>query len=154
MAEDRMEEQAVVQQESDPEKLIVTSFYPGASTALLFKYWTQPELLRQWWPPEAELDARLGGKYHLSWPAMDWNLRGTYTVFEPEKTLAFTWRWDHEPDTPTRDVTVTFEPIGDVGTQLTVTHGVYTASARDQEERSGHLDGWIYFLTRLHEALA
>jgi uncharacterized protein YndB with AHSA1/START domain len=154
MAEDRMEEQAVVQQESGPEKLIVTSFYPGASPALLFKYWTQPELLRQWWPPEADVDARPGGQYHLSWPSMEWNLRGTYTAFEPGRTLAFTWQWDHEPHTPGREVTVTFEPVGDVGTQLTVTHGAYTVSTKDQEERSGHLDGWIYFLTRLHDALA
>lgn len=154
MAEDRMEEQAVIQQESGPELLIVTSFYPDVSPRQLFAYWTQPELLQQWWPPKAEVDVRPGAPYCLSWPSMEWNLRGTYNVVEPGQRLAFTWKWDHEPDTPMRKVEVTFEPVGDVGTQLTVTHGTYTNSSKDQEERDGHLEGWIYFLKRLHDAVA
>ena len=44
--------------------------------------------------------------------------------------------------------------MGDIGTQLTVTHGTYTNSSKDQEERDGHLEGWIYFLKRLHDAVA
>ena len=36
MAEDRMEEQAIIQQESGPELLIVTSFYPDVSPRQLF----------------------------------------------------------------------------------------------------------------------
>lgn len=154
MAEDRMEEQAVIQQESGPELLILISFYPGVSPRQLFTYWTQHELLQQWWPPQADIDARPGGSYCLSWPSMQWNLRGTYSVVEPGQRLAFTWNWDHEPDTPTRKVEVTFEPVGDVGTQLTVTHCTYTNSSNDQEERDGHLEGWIYFLKRLHDAVA
>src|SRR6476646_7753076 len=77
MAEDRMEEQAVIQQESGPELLILTSFYPDVSPRQLFAYWTQPEFLQQWWPPEAEVDLRPGGAYRLSWPSMEWTLRGT-----------------------------------------------------------------------------
>ena len=154
MAEDRMEEQAVIQQESGPELLILTSFYPDVSPRQLFAYWTQPEFLQQWWPPEAEVDLRPGGAYRLSWPSMEWTLRGTYTVVEPEQRLAFTWKWDHELETPVRKVEVSFEPVGDVGTQVTVTHGTYTNSSKDQEERDGHLEGWIYFLKRLHDAVA
>jgi uncharacterized protein YndB with AHSA1/START domain len=85
---------------------------------------------------------------------MEWNLRGTYSAVELGQRLAFTWKWDHEPNTPMRDVEVIFEPVGDVGTQVTVTHGTYTNSSKDQEERDGHLEGWIYFLKRLHDAVA
>ena len=154
MAEDRTEEQAVIQQESEPDLLILTSFYPDVSPQQLFAYWTQPELLQQWWPTKAEVDVRPGGVYCLSWPAMEWNLRGTYSVVQAGQRLAFTWKWDHEPDTPMRTVEVTFEPVGDVGTQVTVTHGNYTNDSKDQEERDGHLEGWIYFLKRLHDAVA
>jgi uncharacterized protein YndB with AHSA1/START domain len=154
MVEERRDEQAVVQQESDSEQLVVTTFYRNTSPHALFQHWTQPDLLQEWWPPQAELEAREGGEYHLLWPSMNWDLRGTYTAFEPGMRLAFTWRWDHEPDTPTRHVDIRFEPVGDIGTQLTVTHGMYTQSEKDQEERQGHLDGWTYFLTRLHSTLA
>lgn len=154
MAEDRMEEQAVVQQESGPGQLTVTSFYPDVSPRQLFAYWTQPKLLQQWWPTEAEVDPRPGGAYCLSWPSMEWNLRGTYSIVESEQRLAFTWKWDHELDIPVREVEVTFESVGDVGTQVTVTHGTYTNSSKDKEERDSHLEGWIYFLKRLHDAVA
>jgi uncharacterized protein YndB with AHSA1/START domain len=153
MTEERTHEQAIVQQESNPDQLVVTTFFSGKSPHDLFRHWTQPTLLKQWWPQEAALDPREGGEYHLSWPGMDWNLRGTYTDYEPDTHLAFTWRWSHEPDVPTRHVEVRFEPVGDIGTQLTVSHGAYTGSPQDQEERRGHLEGWTYFLTRLHTAI-
>jgi hypothetical protein len=51
-------------------------------------------------------------------------------------------------------VQAAFEPVGDIGTQLTVTHRTYTDSKEDQEERNGHIEGWTYFLKRLHDALA
>ncbi|MEP6775503.1 MAG: SRPBCC domain-containing protein [Chloroflexota bacterium] len=153
MAQDRMEEQAVVQQESGPELLTLTSFYPDVSPRHLFAYWTQPALLQQWWPPEAEVNVRPGGAYCLSWPTRKWNLRGIYNVVEPGQRLTFTWKWGHEPDAPVREVAVAFEPVGDVGTQVTVTHGTYTNSSKDQDERDGHLEGWVYFLTRLHGAI-
>jgi uncharacterized protein YndB with AHSA1/START domain len=154
MAEQAIAEQAIVQQTSGPEQLIVTSFYKRIAPAELFRHWTQPELLTQWWPAEAELEPRMGGRYCLSWPSMSWHLRGIYTEFEPGRKLAFTWKWDHEPATPERHVHVAFEPIGDIGTQLTITHGTYANSQQDQQEREGHLEGWTYFLRRLHDAVA
>jgi uncharacterized protein YndB with AHSA1/START domain len=154
MAEEKLYEQAVVQQASKPGQVIVTTFYLGVPPGELFRHWTQPELLQQWWPTEAGVQARKGGTYRLSWPSMNWNLRGTCKVFEPGHRLGFTWRGDHEPDRPERDVQVAFEPVGDIGTQLTVTHRTYTDSKEDQEERNGHIEGWTYFLKRLHDALA
>ena len=37
----------------------------------------------------------------------------------------------------------------DRGTCRTVTHGRYTASAGEQQERRGHLEGWTAFLIML-----
>ncbi|MEO5951310.1 MAG: SRPBCC domain-containing protein [Chloroflexia bacterium] len=154
MAEDKIGDQTVVQQPSGTGELVVTTFFRGVSARELFRQWISPELITQWWPQQAEIDARDGGEYHLSWPSMDWDLRGTYTAYNPGSRLAFTWAWDNEPETPTRQVDVILEPVGDIGTQLMLTHGMYTESTKDQEERQGHLEGWTYFLARLHNALS
>lgn len=141
---------SVVELPSTPDTLLVAVEVGRFTPEALFAYWIRPELLRQWWPQEAEIDARVGGAYHLAWPAMEWHLRGRYIAVEPGKRLAFTWHWDHDPaEMPERRVEVGFEPLGAGGTKLTIRHGSYTDSPRDDEERAGHLEGWTYFLGRL-----
>ena len=152
MTHDLTAEQYVTQLPTAPDRLTVAALYERATPDDLSAYWTDPALLSQWWPDQADTDPRPGGTYHFAWPRMDWHLRGEYTAVEPGRLLAFTWRWDHEPDRPTRTVEVLFDPVGDLGTQLTVTHGTYAET--DREERDGHLEGWTYFLTRLRDALA
>ena len=153
---------AVTQLPSGPNILLVEADFPAASPLTVFDYWTQPTLLQQWWPQEAELEPRAGGVYHLSWPQMNWRLRGVYTAFEPGKRLGFTWRWDHdEPDEPGREVLMVFEPLPPdapdrpVGTRLLLTHGPYSDTPADQELRiEHHLAGWQHFLLRLQETVA
>jgi uncharacterized protein YndB with AHSA1/START domain len=152
MTHDLTTEEYVTQLPTTPDTLTVAAMYERAGPDEVFAYWTDPALLRQWWPDRAETDPRPGGAYHLSWPRLGWHLRGEYTAVEPGQRLAFTWRWDHEPERPTRTVDVLLDPVGDLGTQLIVTHGAYAKS--DREERDGHLEGWTYFLTRLRDALA
>jgi uncharacterized protein YndB with AHSA1/START domain len=152
MTQDLTAEEYVIQLPTGPDTLTVAALYERTSPDELFAYWTDPALLTQWWPEQAEADTRPGGAYHLAWPKMGWHLRSVFAAVEPGRHLAFTWRWDHEPDKPTRTVDVLFEPVGDLGTQLIVTHGTYAES--DREERDGHLEGWTYFLTRLRDALA
>jgi uncharacterized protein YndB with AHSA1/START domain len=135
---------------SGPDRLIVKADIPKLSPEAAFTYWTRPELITKWWPQEAEIEPRLGGRYHLAWPGMNWHLRGVYTAFEPGRRLAFTWRWDHEPDAPERSVDITFAPGGE-GTHLTATHGTYADTDADREERQGHLDGWTHFLSQLQK---
>ena len=45
-----------------------------------------------------------------------------------------------------------FAPLAGCGTTLTLTHGPYDESPGSQEMRTGHLEGWTHFLSRLHEA--
>lgn len=145
---DTAEASRVSQLPAHTHTVIIQAELPHMAPSLLFDYWTQAPLLAQWWPPEAELELRPGGSYHLAWPQQDWHLRGEYAVVEPGRKLAFTWAWDQAPHTPTRHVTVDFQPAGD-GTRLTVTQGDYGESAEDAEERQGHIDGWMFFLNRL-----
>ncbi len=133
--------------------IVMVAEFPAVPPGTLFAYWTEPELLRRWWPPEAEVDQMVGGQYHFSWPTMDWHLRGTYSAFEPARRLAFDWNWDHD-DLPPRQVDLLFEPSPLGGTRLTLTHGAYGDSVREQEDRQGHIDGWSTFLPQLQTATA
>jgi uncharacterized protein YndB with AHSA1/START domain len=119
-------------------------------TALgLFAYWTRPDLLRQWWPPQAEVEPRADGAYHYWWPERGDHLRGAFAAFEPGRKLAFTWRWDHEPlEAPTHTVTITFTPDSrdDECVALTLRHEPYGKTPEEQDARRGHLEGWTFFL--------
>src|SRR5215469_10018312 len=142
---------AVTQLSSDPETLIVEATFPNTAPSITFRHWTQPELLRQWWPEQAEIQPYTGGRYHLSWPRMEWHLRGRYLAFESPSNLAFTWRWDHDSaEEATREVRIAFEPMADQGTHLVLIHGPYQDTPEDQQVRlEHHLAGWRHFLTRL-----
>jgi uncharacterized protein YndB with AHSA1/START domain len=80
------------------ERSIVVSRVYDAPRALVFKAWTDPELLRQWWGPTpftnpvCETDPRVGGKWHIVMRApdgTDYPCGGVYReIVEPE-LLAF-----------------------------------------------------------------
>lgn len=131
---------------SNADQLIVAAEYPDLSPLQLFDGFTVPELLAQWWAPEAAIEPYAGGHYHLAWSQMNWHLRGSYTEFVPGERLAFTWHWDHEPEKPARLVEIDFAP-SDAGSALRLKHGMYAPD--DLEERQSHLDGWLFFLEQL-----
>jgi uncharacterized protein YndB with AHSA1/START domain len=131
---------------SESDRLIVQAQFAHLTPEEVFDAFTTPALLARWWSPEAEVEAGVGGAYHLLWAQQNWHLRGSYVEFTPGKRLAFTWHWDHEPDVPARMVEIDLSPDGR-GTALTLIHGYYAAG--DADERQGHADGWAYFLEQL-----
>ena len=78
---------------STHDKLIVTCQLPNTRADFAFSCWIAPELLTDWWPPEATIDAWLGGHYRLAWPTLQQTLQGVYTLYDPPHALAFTWKW-------------------------------------------------------------
>jgi uncharacterized protein YndB with AHSA1/START domain len=145
----------VTQLPSTFDRLLVEADFLLVSPHTLFDYWTQPTLLQQWWPQEAECVPHVGGIYHLSWPQMNWHLRGHYTSFDPGKRLGFTWKWDSDAQEPgEREVTLDFELLVPDGTRLLLTHGFYLDTPEDQDLRiEHHLAGWKHFLSRLQQLL-
>jgi len=137
-------------QPSETDSIVLTADLPNTAPDILFTYWTEPEKLTRWWPQEAALEPREGGAYTFAWPRLGWRLEGRITRSQPPRALSFTWRWTHEPGLPERQVDVLLEAQGE-GTRLSVRHGPYTASAEDQKDRQGHVDGWLHFLRRLQE---
>ncbi|GCE07059.1 SRPBCC family protein [Dictyobacter aurantiacus] len=146
----------IIQLPSGPEVLLLRTDFPTADPLTVFKYWTEPDLLVDWWPQQAEIEPEVGGAYRLSWPQRGWHLRGRYTIFEPGRKLAFTWQWDHTPASGKKVVQLRFEPleITGSGTQLTLSHEPYSDSEEDQKLRiDDHLAGWLHFLPRLQQLL-
>lgn len=101
--------------------------YP-APVATVWRAWTEPEMLRQWWGPEnttvpeCEIDARVGGTISVvmeAGPGMGkyqgtrWPMLGTFTHVEEHTRLCYDARsWtDGEEETSTihhtNDVTLT-----------------------------------------------
>lgn len=142
----------VEQIHSTTDRAVLTCTFANITPQTLFPYFTEIEKLSQWWSDSGEIDLKVGGAYRLRWEQMDWTLQGVYKVIEPAKMLAFSWNWLHEPDLPERDVTFVFSSSVD-DTTVIVTHGFYTESPRDQEDRESHIQGWLHFLAQLDKVI-
>jgi uncharacterized protein YndB with AHSA1/START domain/DNA-binding transcriptional ArsR family regulator len=94
-----------------------------APVAQVWRAWTDPEMLKQWWGPDnvgiprCEVDLRVGGTFYIVMEAGEamgpykgtlWPMRAKYTVVEPCARLSYTanaWTEGHEADTQIDQVT-------------------------------------------------
>lgn len=113
---------------------------------------TQPDLMLQWWGPDAgstlsvEADVRPGGRFSVVFRLLDGqehNPTGVYQEVVPERRLAFTWDLPGAPE-PRSLVTFALEPSED-GTVLTLTH----ERLPDEATRASHEAGWNGLLDKL-----
>lgn len=131
---------------SGNDRIIVQGHFSGFTQQELFDHWVTPSLLTQWWPEEAEVMPGMGGNYCFRWPTMGWELKGEYKDFTPGERLIFTWQWSHEPvELEPLRVTVDFDPALEGGSVMTITQGMYGESPAHQQDRQGHVEGWIHF---------
>ena len=73
----------------------------------VFAAWTDPAFLERWWigvggwvDAKADVDLRVGGRYHFSMRDDRGALHGVvgvYTDVAPAERLGFTWTWENEP---------------------------------------------------------
>lgn len=127
-----------------------------ASPERIFRAWTDPAELVQWWGPAgvrciaAELDLRVGGRYRIGNELPDKSIvwiEGEFERIERPSLLVYTWRTD--PQSKARErVTVRMNAQGQ-GTEVVVTHErIASPSRRDQHAMgwTGCLDGLSAFL--------
>ncbi|MGI8525009.1 MAG: SRPBCC family protein [Pseudolabrys sp.] len=116
-----------------------------ATPGQVFKAWTDPKELGKWMGPAgmvtvaAELDARVGGKYHIHMRAPggeDHNVSGVYRQVVKDEKLVFTWAWRSTPERESL-VTVALKADGD-HTVMTFTHEQFF----DEDARDRHNHGW------------
>jgi uncharacterized protein YndB with AHSA1/START domain len=116
-----------------------------------FAAWTDLAHLAVWWWPQLagttyDVEARTGGRYRITSPAIGATVWGVYTEVDAPRRLVFTWNWedDGEPEAVVEDtVVVTFEPDG-AATLVTVAH---TSEAHEPD--GGAEQGWNDVMDRL-----
>lgn len=131
----------------------------------VWKMWTTKEGLMKWWAPSAKemgfdftadhVDPRVGGTFALGMknPEHDLVNRGTYTIVDPPRKLAWTWHFDIylQPGQKPYDVPieVTFTPTPMGGTQMVFKQGPLHALGHTEGSRQGVLQNLEYLAKAL-----
>ena len=126
----------------------------NASPEIVFKAITDPDELTNWFPDQAILEPRVGGKMKFSFfkdpnnahKNMDFFPEGVIIEFTPNKKISYTWEHLTIPDFPRTVVTWELEKIDDNKTKLRLIHSGFKT---DEKMFKEHDDGWTYFLGRL-----
>ena len=142
--------------------LVITRVF-DAPPETVFKAWTDPEKIVQWFGPPGvraevnEMDARQGGRYRITMRGEEsgglWIVAGVYREITPPRRLVITWTWQN--DTPEHRgghemlVTVTFQAKGR-RTEMTLRQ----ERLESAEARDSHARGWNGSFDRLTAMLA
>lgn len=123
----------------------------------VFRAWTEPEALKQWFVPgeevftaSAEVDLRVGGKYRLvmqSSTGERYIAAGTYREIRFPEKLVFTWSFEGS-DMGETLVSLEFHDRGG-STELVLTHEFFP----NKEQRDRHNMGWNSCLDHLASSL-
>lgn len=140
-------------------EIVMTRVF-DAPRELLFKAWTDAEMLKNWWGPDhfttrVTLDFRVGGKYAYTMVGPDGQEYpgiAEYKEIVPNEKLVYVDNFDME-NPPVKDLllTVIFEDFGGK-TRLTTRTTLASKTDRDVLLQMGSREGWTQSLLRL-EAL-
>lgn len=141
------------QQNSSSERELVLTRMIDASPNKVFRAWTEPELLKQWFAPlpwttpSVETDVRPGGSSIITMrdpEGNDFPNHGVYLeVIENERlvfTDAYTEAWV-PAEKPFMTVILTFENV-DGKTRYTARARHWTEADREVHEKMGFFEGW------------
>ena len=121
----------------------------------LYKAWTEPTLMEQWfypgegWTADSTNELKRGGTYqHMMRDSegKEYAHRGEYKELVPNKRIVFTWNSSVVEDTL---VSIELKTIGDK-TELTLTHEFFP----DEEAVHCHTEGWHGCITNLERLYA
>lgn len=134
-----------------------------ARPATLWRCWTEPELLKQWFCPapwrvkEATLDPRPGGIFHCVMQGPDGTVMdegaGCFLAVEPERSLSFTDAMGpgHRPrGKGFMTAFISFEPV-EAGTRYHALAKHASPEDRKSHEEMGFFEGWGTAAEQLEE---
>jgi uncharacterized protein YndB with AHSA1/START domain len=136
----------------DPQAIEIHRRLP-APIGEVFRWWTDPDLLKQWMTPigtvEADVDLRVGGRLRIVMKGDGRVIEhtGEYLEIDPPRRLVFTWVSPHTGSVPSV-ITVELRAAGDDLTDLRLVH----AQLPDEAAR-WHRGGWDAMLDRLGSRL-
>lgn len=157
---------------NEAERLVVTRVF-DAPRELVWKAWTDPKYVMQWWGPKGftapvcKMDFRVGGKFLYCMRMADgqefWN-GGEYHEIVPYERIVSSMYFadaegnkveaadlgiEHEAIEGARDM-VLFEDLGNGKTKVTF---IGNETMEDAKE-SGQLEGWMEILDKLEAVIA
>jgi uncharacterized protein YndB with AHSA1/START domain len=133
-----------------------------ASPEKVYRCWTEPELMKQWFAPKpwstprVQTDVRPGGSSVVTMRSpegQDFPCLGVYLEVEPNRRLVFTDAYTSgwEPSAkPFFTAVLTFEDIGGK-TKYTARALHWTAEDREAHEKMGFHEGWGTCADQLEE---
>ena len=157
---------------NDTERMVVTRVF-DAPRELVWKAWTDPKYVMQWWGPKGftapfcKMDFRVGGKFLCCMRTPDgqefWNA-GEYREIVPQEKIVSSMYFadsegkkveaahygiEHEAIEDAYDV-ITFEDLGNGRTKLTFIGNETMESAT----QSGQVEGWYQILDKFASVVA
>ena len=150
---------------TDERELVLTRIF-DAPPEKVYRAWTDPELMKQWFVPrpwtiaEAETDVRPGGGSRIVMRDPEGNEypnEGVYLEVVENERLVFTdaytagWRPTQKPFFTG---IITFEDIGGGKTRYIARARHWTMEAKEEHEKMGFHEGWGQCADQLAELLA
>jgi uncharacterized protein YndB with AHSA1/START domain len=138
---------------SSERELVLTRIIDAAPDKL-FRAWTEPELMKQWFTPRPwttpviETDVRPGGSSYIVMrgpEGQEFPNRGIYLEVVKNERIVFTdayvKAWEPS-EKPFFTGIITFEDLGNGKTKYTARARHWTAADREAHEKMGFHDGW------------
>jgi uncharacterized protein YndB with AHSA1/START domain len=157
---------------NEKERMVITRIF-DAPRALVWKAWTDPQYVMQWWGPKGftapvcKIDFRVGGKFLCCMKSPDgqemWN-GGEYHEIVPYEKIVYSLYFadskgnkvepeqlgiKHEAVEDARDVVI-FEDFGNGQTKLTMIGNETMEDAKN----SGQLEGWNEIFEKVAAVIA
>jgi uncharacterized protein YndB with AHSA1/START domain len=139
-------------QQAEKKIVIEKNIVIDAPPEVVFKAITDQEELTNWFPDQAILEPKLGGRVKFSlykdnereYREFDFFPEGVITEFIPNKKVSYTWHEPNTPDFPSTVVTWELEEIAYNKTRVKLLHAGF-----EPGKLFKHDEGWSYFLNRL-----
>jgi uncharacterized protein YndB with AHSA1/START domain len=156
----------------EKERMVVTRVF-DAPRALVWRAWTDPQYVMQWWGPKGftapvcKIDFRVGGKFLCCMKSPDgqefWN-GGEYHEIVPHEKIVFSMYFadakgnkveashygiEHEAIEDAHDMVI-FEDFGNGQTKLTYIGN----ETMEEATKSGQLEGWNQILEKVAAVIA
>jgi len=147
---------AVVTLPEDTQILITREF--DAPARLVYRAWTEPELVRRWWSGDrgemtsAEIDLRVGGTWRFVMTAsagFEVAFHGEYQEIVPAERIVSTEVFEGMPDAGALSTTTFSEENGRTELRILVQHS--SQENRDAHINSGMEDGMQESLNRMEQ---
>jgi uncharacterized protein YndB with AHSA1/START domain len=143
-------------------ELTITRIF-DAPRELVFKMWTEPKHLKQWWGPKifttpvCEMDLRVGGAFRMVMHSPEWGnapMKGVFREIKPPEWLVFTnIAVDENDDTLVEGVTTVHFEDHRGKTKLTLHTTARGVAAIAAQMIAGMEQGWTESIDKLETYL-